>query len=101
VDTTTETLIPLTKVPRYIHSPSPPHLSTVMRWVLRGVGNPPVKLATVKVGGRRYTTQVAIDAFISATSSQTPASGTSAVRDRAHEAAVRRAEHELDADGVC
>ncbi len=91
-----EDLIPLARVPRHIRAPDPPHASTVLRWVLHGVGSPPVKLETVKVGGRRYTTRAAIDAFISATSGS-PA-GTPSVRDR--ETAIRQAEHALDADNV-
>jgi hypothetical protein len=95
----TEMLIPLSKVGRQLRSLTPLHITTVMRWALRGVGTPPVKLATVKVGGRRYTTAEAIEAFVRATS--TPTGGMApetATTTRA--AAARRAEEELDADGI-
>jgi hypothetical protein len=94
IDTRDE-LIPLNRVPKLIRSPSPPHLSTVLRWVFRGVGQPRVKLATVKVGGRRFTTAAAIADFIAATSGPL----TRGHAGRRREAAVC-AEHELDADGV-
>jgi hypothetical protein len=94
IDTSDE-LIPLARVPKLIRSPSPPHLSTVLRWVFRGVGRERIRLETVKVGGRRFTTVAAIADFIAATSGP-PARGHAGRRS---EAAVR-AEHELDADGV-
>jgi len=45
-------------------SARPKHSSTVVRWAMRGVGNPKVKLETYKVGGRRYTSQEAMDRFL-------------------------------------
>jgi hypothetical protein len=93
-----ELLIPLPKSPRAINPTAPPHLSTVIRWVLRGVGSPPIRLATVKVGGRRYTTAAAIEEFIAATTGRAIVSGTEMTRRR--ETALRRAEHALDCDRV-
>lgn len=91
-------LIPLARAGRVINPASPPHTSTVVRWVCRGVGTPPIKLATVKVGGRRFTTRSALRAFVAATSgtgSMVPQPG-----DRRRAAEVLRAEHELDAEGI-
>lgn len=42
--------------------PGQPHLSTVIRWSRKGVQG--VKLETVLVGGRRFTSLEAIDRFI-------------------------------------
>lgn len=61
-----EELIPLAKVAKFL----PPelgrvHSSTAARWALRGIGNPRVKLETVKIGGRRYVTCAAVERFIS------------------------------------
>ncbi len=90
-------MIPLTRVPRHICSPKPPHLSTVMRWVLHGVGNPPVRLETLKIGGRRFTTGSMIEQFIHSTSGIVPESTPRSARRSAE---IRRAEHKLDADGI-
>lgn len=46
--------------------PGRPHASTLVRWASRGVAG--VRLETVKIGGRRYTSAEAIDRFISRTS---------------------------------
>lgn len=95
---TTEDLIPLGQVPRHILAPRPPHISTVLRWVLHGVGTPAIRLATVKVGGRRYTTQRAIDDFVAATTGQSGMDLTCAADQR--DIARRQAEHALDRDGL-
>ncbi|TWU44144.1 hypothetical protein Q31b_16800 [Novipirellula aureliae] len=42
-----------------------PHISTIWRWTLRGVGG--VKLETVKIGSRILTSKQAVTRFISAT----------------------------------
>ena len=97
IDITAE-LIPFNLIPRAVAFPRPPHLSTVARWVFRGVGNPPIKLATVKIGGRRYTSRAALDAFFAATTGPA-AQAVQQLSDR-REAAIRRAEHDLDTDGI-
>jgi hypothetical protein len=48
--------------------PGHPHLSTLMRWKSSGVRG--VKLDTVLVGGRRYTSVEAIQRFIARCSGQ-------------------------------
>jgi hypothetical protein len=42
--------------------PGRPHTSTLVRWALRGVKG--IKLETVVIGGRRYTSVEAIERFI-------------------------------------
>ena len=72
--------------------PGQPHISTLHRWRLRGCRG--FKLTTWLVGGRRYTSQTAIDEFIAATSAAsvppTP-SASDCTLDR-----VRRAEQYLE-----
>jgi hypothetical protein len=62
IDRMTETLIPIEQVPDEL--PSNPHPSTVHRWRLRGIAG--VKLETLKIGGRRFTSKEAIERFINA-----------------------------------
>lgn len=42
--------------------PGRPHISTVRRWISYGVGG--IRLETVQIGGRRYTSIEAIERFI-------------------------------------
>jgi hypothetical protein len=51
--------------------PGRPHSSTLARWALRGVKG--VRLETVKVGGRRFTSREAIERFIEAGNDQATA----------------------------
>jgi hypothetical protein len=52
--------IPLNEAASLI--PGRPHLSTLHRWAERGVGG--IKLPTIRVGRRRFTTQGDIDRFL-------------------------------------
>jgi hypothetical protein len=76
-----------------VRIPGRPHLSTLFRWMNRGVRG--VCLETVVVGGRRFTSAEAIQRFIRATNPS--AMGQPFPRRTAeHEAARRR----LDAEGM-
>jgi hypothetical protein len=92
-------LAPLAKVTKWLPPPlRDTHIGTVTRWALRGVGSPRVRLATVKIGGRRFVTRAALNLFIKQLSGDpapTPAAA-SAARTRQ----VRRAEDELDRAGI-
>jgi len=57
-----EGLIPVADVGK--HFPVSVSPGTVSRWYTSGIGG--IKLQTIKIGGRRYATREAIDAFISA-----------------------------------
>jgi hypothetical protein len=59
--------------------PGRPHTSTLIRWCRRGVRG--VKLETVVVGGRRYTSIEAIQRFIAKLSDPQPAQDAAAARD--------------------
>ena len=81
--------------------PGKPHVATVTRWALKGVivgsSGERVKLATRKVGGRRFTCDEWIDEFITRVSGE---------RGAAEGLSRRRAEAlaadgvELDAEGI-
>ena len=84
--------------------PGRPHSSTLMRWWRRGVKG--VKLETVVVGGRRFTSIEAIQRFIEALSAPHSTQG-SPVRQLSHRQ-IALADHrrstqideELDAAGI-
>jgi hypothetical protein len=69
------------------------HAKTWMRWALRGVGSPRVKLRTWKLGGRRYTNRHAIEQFLAELNPRTNPAASDPVRS--HD----QAEHELLAEG--
>ena len=56
-----EHIVPISQVARIICPTRPPHLSTVWRWILHGVGGQ--CLATWKCGRFRYTSLERIEAF--------------------------------------
>ena len=97
IDIQTETVVPVSKIPS--HSPSRPHIATCRRWIQRGCRG--VKLETVLIGGKRYTSLEALRRFIERTTAA--ADGTSSVtastpaaQRKAHEQACR----ELDDAGI-
>jgi len=97
IDTQSETLVPINAAP--MHVPTRPHVATVWRWIQRGVRG--VKLDTVLIGGKRYTSTEAIARFIGGTtaaSDPTPTSTTPS-RSKAREAEIERAEREFETVG--
>ena len=73
--------------------PAHPSLATIWRWSLKGLRG--VRLETIKVGGRRYTTLEAIDRFSARlTDLQTPdKAGTPKRRYDELSLAARQADH--------
>jgi hypothetical protein len=65
--------------------PNQPHVSTLWRWCLRGVKG--VRLRTVFVGGRRYTTPAYLIEFISRLSGPTAEAPQPAASLRAEQTA--------------
>ena len=63
IDLQTENLITISEAARLL--PGRPHSSTVWRFHARGVKG--VKLETIVSGGRRFTSQEAVERFIAAT----------------------------------
>lgn len=79
------------------HIPGRPNPSTVWRWYKRGVRG--VRLETVVVGGKRFTSLQAIRRFIersTAAADGTPTVSTPKARARQ----IAQAERELDAAGI-
>lgn len=77
--------------------PNRPHVATLVRWSLKGVGPRRVKLQTWKVGGRRYTTQEAIDRFVAQLSEENAtAERLSARRGES----IAEDERQLNAEGI-
>ncbi|MHB1033724.1 MAG: DUF1580 domain-containing protein [Pirellulales bacterium] len=79
--------------------PGRPNISTLHRWRLRGIHG--VKLETVLIGGRRFTSLEAMQRFADATTAAQAGEpvatiATSAQRTRA----IARAEAELSAAGI-
>ena len=74
-------LVPLTQAVKFI--PGRPHVSTIWRWATQGVGNPPIRLETSMVGGRRFTSRQAVERFVEQLSGG-PAAAAS-VDDASHE----------------
>jgi len=82
-----EDYIPINGASQFI--PGRPHRATVWRWALRGIQRcgETVKLNTVAVGGRRFTTRADIELFLSACNG-----GTNATPPVVNESFQRRAE---------
>jgi hypothetical protein len=72
-------------------------LSTVWRWALRGARG--VKLESMAVGGRRYTTIEAVERFTARCTAAV--NGESDRRnERQHHRAIQHAERELEGRGI-
>ena len=66
-DLLTEDLIPLNKIRNYLPKRDPPKrpsLNTIWRWINRGLGG--VKLDTVEIGSKTFTTKQAVARFVTA-----------------------------------
>ena len=76
--------------------PGTPHVSTLWRWVQHGCRG--VKLESLALAGRRFTSREALDRFAAATTAaanhEVPSCRTSAQRERAIEQARRELEKE-------
>ncbi len=86
LDFTTEEPIQISSAPSLI--PGRPALSTVWRWVLKGIRGR--KLESTMVGGRRFTTRQAIARFVAPKEGEMPPTSVSrSQRHRQSEAAVK------------
>ena len=66
VELSSESLISLKDACAYL--PGRPHISTMWRWIKRGIAG--IRLETVKVGGKRFTSVEAIERFIASTTAE-------------------------------
>ncbi len=97
IDVLSEEAVLLTAAAKLL--PGRPHISTLWRWHRHGVAG--VRLETVVIGGKRYTSRQALQRFIEATTAAhdgPPPAGSSP--DRKRRAAIARAERELDKAGI-
>ncbi|MBX7103012.1 MAG: DUF1580 domain-containing protein [Gemmataceae bacterium] len=90
-----ETLYPLQKSAALFPGIRP-HIATITRWAMRGVGKNRVRLATVMIGGRRYTTHAAVVEFVQRLNQQQCV----AVSERQRGRQILAAENLLDAEGI-
>ena len=66
-DLLTEDLIPLNEIRKHLPKQDPPKrpsLNTIWRWINRGLGG--VKLESVKIGSKTFTTKQAVARFTTA-----------------------------------
>ena len=93
-----EALVLLTRAGRFAQGMDPPpHSSTWVRWALRGVGTPRVKLETLRLGGRRFTTREAISRFVAQLTGHEAVDENAGVERQKH---LAKAEEELDHDKI-
>jgi hypothetical protein len=91
-----ETLISLTEASKRL--PGRPHVSTLWRWNERGVRG--VRLETLVVAGRRYTSSEALERFVAATTAAADGERLPIRTPRQRQLAMERAERELAEDGL-
>ena len=94
IDLQNEEIIPL--APKAF--PSRPSIPTIWRWQGRGVGG--VRLETIVIGGRRFTSREAIDRFIAATTAKRDGPPVSLRSPAARQRAILKAERELRDAGI-
>jgi hypothetical protein len=76
--------------------PGNPHISTLIRWALRGLKG--IKLETALVGGRRFTSVEAIQRFLVRLNEPGTVASSSASKKRQQEIAC--VERRLDDEGI-
>lgn len=96
IDISNEDLLTLSEAAKLL--PGHPHLSTIHRWRLRGARG--VRLETVVIGGRRYTSQSALEEFVAKTTAASDGSSVSIQHCGSRANAIAQAEKELSADGI-
>ncbi len=96
IDPQTETLIPFSRVPAEV--PGRIHRATAHRWRQRGVRG--VKLESILIGGRRYTSLEKLSEFFAATTAAADGSPPPARASRQRERAIAEAERTLLDAGI-
>jgi hypothetical protein len=97
IDLKTESLLAVTTVPAEL--PDRPHISTIWRWINRGCRG--VRLETILIGGKRYTSLEALQRFVEATTvaaERSPANTAVTAPSRRRD--IGKANSELDAAGI-
>jgi hypothetical protein len=78
--------------------PGAPHISTIHRWMLRGVRG--IKLETVLIGGRRYVSDEALNEFLRLINANDTSTGPASSVTVDTTSNLRQAEAVLDREGV-
>lgn len=78
--------------------PHRPHVATVWRWVQSGCRG--TKLETILIGGRRYTSEEALQRFIERTTAAANGETIPTRTAKQREKAIAAAERELAAAGI-
>ena len=91
-----ETIITLAEASRRL--PGRPSLSSLWRWHRRGVRN--IRLETLVVAGRRFTSIEALERFSAATTAVADGTPAPVRTPRQRERAILAAERELDRAGM-
>lgn len=101
IDSAHETLISLADVPAQLpnrRGGRRPHVSCIYRWAQRGCKG--VKLETLQCGGTKVTSLEALQRFFERLGPTAPGDQPPTRTTRQREHAIRRAERELDRQGV-
>ncbi len=96
IDINSENLVTINEATKTL--PSRPHIATGWRWVYRGCKG--IKLETVCIGGRRYTSEEALQRFIERTTAAANGETIPTRTAKQREKAIAAAERELAAAGI-
>lgn len=96
IDVQTEKLLTITETARTL--PGRPNVTTIWRWRNRGVRG--VRLETICIGGRRFTSREALARFFAATTAAADGAPVPAETPRRRERAIERAEARAEELGV-
>jgi hypothetical protein len=96
LDISAESLISINAAAKKI--PGRPHIGTVWRWILTGLNG--TKLESAKVGGRRYTSEEAIQRFIAATTAAADGEQPLIRSPLQRRRAIEQADRDLSQDGI-
>lgn len=99
IDVHIESLIAIGDVPKRL--PNRPHKSTIHRWVQRGSRG--IRLETVLIGGRRYTSEEALNRFFAdstAAADGQPSISQSGITSPARKRALAKVNAELAREGL-
>lgn len=96
IDINREQLLSFTEAAKSF--PSRPNVATLWRW--RTAGCRGVKLETVLIGGKRYTSREALQRFVDATTAGADGSEVRPEINRQRAASISAAKSELEAAGI-
>jgi hypothetical protein len=106
INLTTETSLRLNEAARLVgngRGGKPTHISTVLRWILKGVKAPSgeiVRLEGLRVGSRWVTTREALQRFATRLTPDLDTKQVTPVSSAARRKAAERAERELARNGI-